>query len=659
MSHIIELSKKNNIRELRKYINGIIIDTHIEQNIEQIIDPNSNPNIEIFDKKEAKEISDINCYIGSPRCNTPLHNVPQLSVDPKRIYLNMNDTKKVYHILLNNFSNTTTLTETLMYDYSEVFKFFTKNLEKNDIKKLIYKINDKLENYMDNKTIYSLLKSLYVYCNKSLYKKRTNIDSILSLFGSTDNIKHVLFYIHKLQSYIENKNNIIDYNKIIKYLERVVYDKDIITPSLLYFINKCKKDGNICVNDLEKILIKCDHHLHNYVYFLNNKKTSFIDEGLVCKFIENLGYKKKLFTVIDNLNLKRGFIFCLSKDNVDYVLKYQPNKSVMELILNCYMKKLNHSAEKQNNNNMNHSAEKQNNNMNHSSSLLHNNNNMNLDSFLLPTCFYVNHDCSYFYIIEKYHTDLYKYFNILESKNKILSFTKILEISKFLLNALTILKENSIIHGDLKLENIVLNYDDDYNIVNLKIIDFDVGLFDKIPKLLLHISPKYDKIMENKKIRGTKLYMLKNNDMCFDNDLYSFGVLMLILLYKNMKLIFSTCKNKQDDKKIIIKNENYIKRLNQLRNGLENDENKIIMLKLISRFMTENTLSYGVEDGITCGIMKRNGIIPTPFFDNHNRNQFLDYIEMITDCLKLKTNIVELNKKYKERLKVEMMESVA
>jgi len=130
---------------------------------------------------------------------------------------------------------------------------------------------------------------------------------------------------------------------------------------------------------------------------------------------------------------------------------------------------------------------------------------------------------------------------------------------------------------------------------------------------------------------------------------------MLILLYKNIKLIFSTCKNKQDDKKIIIKNENYIKRLNQLRNGLENDENKITMLKLISRFMTENTLSYGVEDGITCGIMKRNGIIPTPFFDNHNRNQFLDYIEMITDCLKLKTNIVELNKKYKEILKVEMI----
>lgn len=613
MSQIIELSKKNNIRELRKYINGNIIDTHIEQNIDPIIDQIIDPiidqhidqNIEINSKKDLKMRNNTDPKI--VKCNEIIH-------------LNINDTRKVYYILLNNFSNITTLTETLMYDYSEVFKFFTKNMEKNDIKKLIYKINDKLENYMDNKIIYSLLKSLYVYCNKSLYKKKANIDSILSLFGSTDNIKHILFYIHKLQSYIENKNNDIDYNKIIKYLERIIYDKDIITPSLLYFINKCKKDGNICVNDLEKILMKCDNHLHNYVYFLNNKKTIFIDEGLVCKFIENLGYKKKLFTVIDNLNLKRGFIFCLSKDNVDYVLKYQPNKSVMELILNCYMKKVNHS-----------SSLLQNNNNNLSSSLQKNNNNMNLDSFLLPSSFYVNHDCSYFYIIEKYHTDLYKYFNILESKNKIVSFSKILEISTFLLNALTILKENSIIHGDLKLENIVLNYDDDYNIVNLKIIDFDVGLFDKIPKSLLHISPKYDKIMENKKIRGTKLYMLKNTEMCFDNDLYSFGVLMLILLYKNMKLIFSTCKNKPDDKKIIIKNENYIKRLNQLRNGLENDENKIRMLKLIASFMIENT---------------------TPFFDNENSNKFINYIEMIMDCLKLKTNIVELNKKYKEGMSV-------
>ena len=627
MNEIIELTKKNNLRELRKYIHT------------------------------------------------------------NNIQLDIINNKKIYNILLIHFTNTDTLTEISMNDYTELFKFFTKNLEKSDLKKLIYKINDKLDNYMDNKTVYSLLKSLYVYCNKSLHKERTNIDSILALFGSTDNIKHILFYIHKLQNYIENKSNDIDYNKIVRYLERIIYEKDIINPVLLYFINKCKKNGNIYMNDLDKILAKCDENLHNYVYFLNNKKTAFIDEELVCKFIENLGYKKKMFTVIDNLNLKRGFIFCLSKDNVDYVLKYQPNKSVMELILNCYMKKLNSSgltsskiniiSSEQNqpelisnpsiplknnvnmnssiplknnvnmNVNMNSSMELKNNvnmNVNMNSSMeLKNNVNMNLDFFLLPSSFYVNHDCSYFYIIKKYNTDLYKYFNILESKNKILPFSKMLEISHFLLKGLIVLKENNIIHGDLKLENIVLNYNDEHDITDLKIIDFDVGVFNKIPKSLLNISEKYDKVMENKKIRGTKLYMLKNNAMCFDNDLYSFGVLMLILLYKNMKLIFSTFKNNINDKKMIIKHENYIKRLNQLRNVLEVDENKIKMLKLILDFITENSSHPDINQ-------KNNFLNDSNNIKNEEKTKIENYIEMILDCLKLKISIEELHNKYKNIL---------
>ena len=46
------------------------------------------------------------------------------------------------------------------------------------------------------------------------------------------------------------------------------------------------------------------------------------------------------FKNIDTLNLKRGFIFGLTnkKDQKDYLLKYQPNKSVMELIINSYLK---------------------------------------------------------------------------------------------------------------------------------------------------------------------------------------------------------------------------------------------------------------------------------------------------------------------------------
>ena len=38
-----------------------------------------------------------------------------------------------------------------MNDYSEIFKILTKHIEKQDIKKLIYKINDKLESLIISK----------------------------------------------------------------------------------------------------------------------------------------------------------------------------------------------------------------------------------------------------------------------------------------------------------------------------------------------------------------------------------------------------------------------------------------------------------------------------------------------------------------------------
>ena len=162
-------------------------------------------------------------------------------------------------------------------------------------------------------------------------------------------------------------------------------------------------------------------------------------------------------------------------------------------------------------------------------------NNINFTNFLIPIMFIVNSDNSYFYIIEKYHTDLNKYFNILHENNKILSFDKILEITLFLIKSISILHKNNMIHCDLKLENIIVNIDENDNIKELKIIDFDVSVFNSIPKKIDNISEKYKKILNNKKQRGTRIYMLKNESMEFNNDIYSLGVVLLILLYKNIK----------------------------------------------------------------------------------------------------------------------------
>ena len=178
---------------------------------------------------------------------------------------------------------------------------------------------------------------------------------------------------------------------------------------------------------------------------MNNNDNLLIEKDNVLIFLKNIGYNIKSFKDIDSLKLKRGFIQGLVNNNKEYLLKYQPNKSLMELILNTYLMSLNYS------------------------------------NFLIPQYFFINNDNSYFYIIEKYNTDLYKYYNLLESNNKILSFKSIINITTFIINSIEILHKNNIIHSDLKPENIVININNEHEIIDLKIIDFDVGLFNIIP----------------------------------------------------------------------------------------------------------------------------------------------------------------------------------
>ena len=290
----------------------------------------------------------------------------------------------------------------------------------------------------------------------------------------------------------------------------------------------------------------------------------------------------------------------MSKNNKNYLLKYQPNKSVMELIINCYL------------------------------------NLQNYDNFLLPNYFFINEDNSYFYIIEKYNTDLHKYFNILESNNKTLSFKNILSITKFIIDSISILNKHNIIHSDFKLENIVLNIDDEQNIKDLKIIDFDVGLFNIIPDYLNNVSEKYQKILKNKKTRGTRIYMIKDTEMSFNNDIFSMGVISLILMYKNIKLFLAYSKK--------LENRKIIKKLASFRNDIEDHEVKIKLLNLIENIVDKNCVKK---------ITKRKWTNNKPenfvFFDeNNNINKYKLYQEFILDCIGCKYNIEELKEKYNE-----------
>ena len=487
----------------------------------------------------------------------------------------------------------------------ETLKLFIKYINKKNRYILLNKINEKIKLFIENKLAYSSLKSLYIYIKKekelssNIAPNIINVNSVLKKIEETTDNKKIYYYIKKLLINIDNIKDIYFKNIILtsnNLLNNNTLNLEHIE-ELLLLINKCKNKLNESNNNLEKLLKNCNSSIYDYIFFLNNENNQYVSKELIINFISKLDYAIKSFKNIDTLNLKRGFIFGLTnkKDQKDYLLKYQPYKSVMELIINSYLKEHKFS------------------------------------NFLIPLNFFINSDNSYFYIIEKYKCDLYKYFNLLEYINKFLTFNEIIYITKFVMESINILHKNNIIHSDLKLENIILNHDLSGSITDLKIIDFDVALFNSIPSQLLPVPEQYQKVFNNKKIRGTRIYMLKSDLMSFKNDIYSLGVVGLVLLYKNTKLILTLIKKSFSNdniknKKIIIKYQSLIKKITHLRDVIEEDDNKIKMLNLISNIL-----------------MKDENI---KFFDDINVVKFKFYKEFIINCIKTKYNINELINKY-------------
>jgi len=531
-------------------------------------------------------------------------------------YYDINKKNSFYYIF-QNFINSD---KKYIVNYINIIKEFIIYIDKSDINSLINEINKKINKYSSEQNIYLSLKSLNIFCNKYLFKNNVikRIDNILNAIKNTDNIKRIIFYVKKILYYIDQNNNLkVDYLEIINILENILYNDNIIknnnTEYILLLLNKCKKINEITYNELENILLKIDSNIYDYIYFLRNSNILNNRDNIIY-FLEKLNYFKKDIRDIDKLNLKRGFIQGLKKNNKNFLLKYQPNKSVVELVFNAYIKLFSNK------------------NIVKDTPLVVEKIKENSTNFLIPIMFIVNSDNSYFYIIEKYHTDLNKYFNILYENNKILSFEKIIEITLFLIKSILILHKNNIIHSDLKLENIVVNIDENNDIKELRIIDFDVSVFNNIPKELDNISEKYKKILNNKKQRGTRIYMLKNETMQFNNDIYSLGVVLLILLYKNIKLlILKKKKNLENsvkkDKKQIIKYQNILKKLNTLKENIEDDNNKMEILDLLEYFLKR----YKNDSVEFLGI---------------NSNKFNYFKELIIDCINIKLNIDELYNKY-------------
>jgi hypothetical protein len=504
--------------------------------------------------------------------------------------------------------------------------------------------DNKLNNIIDNK-----VKEISI---------DNKIKNIINIMEHDNNFKKMIISIKKLSIYLDritaidilpkiffediiNKIN-ITFKKISEM--NLLNKEDNILEYLLTIINKCKKIGNISKNELETILYKCDNNIYDYVYILNLKHTENKESEENAKenkmnllkrsedkelfsetqvkentidFITKLGFIKKDFEDIDNLSLKRGFIFGLTKDNKDYILKYQPNKSTVELLINCYLKSL------------------------------------NINNFLIPNAFFINNDNSYFYIIEKYHTDLYKYFNILDEKKIILSFKELLNIIYFIIKSVIELHKNNIIHSDLKLENIILNVDENNKYKDLKIIDFDVGVFSTIPNTLNNLPDRYNKILNNKKPRGTRIYMLKDTEMSFKNDIFSLGVIAIVLLYKNTKLLLSYRKS--------VDSKNIIKKLTTFRTNIENNKAKIDMINVIERYLKkehkkENNKSVFKKTNfidiniINSKVNNEQYNENLSFYRNNDIDKFKIFKNFIDDCINNRLDIHQINDKYEKIL---------
>jgi serine/threonine protein kinase len=259
-----------------------------------------------------------------------------------------------------------------------------------------------------------------------------------------------------------------------------------------------------------------------------------------------------------------------------------------------------------------------------------------IDLFLFPDYFFINNDRSYCYIIEKYDIDLYKYFNVLGKHNTIFTLTDILHILKFIVESIKFMFQNNIIHGDIKLENIVLNYEISQQSIpkinTLKLIDFDVSLFNSIPERLNPIPDEFKKAFNNKKVRGTKIYMLNDTCMSFKSDIYSLGMVLLIILFKNIKLLISLKKNTLNaeipsNKKTLLRYNTLIKRLNTLRNDINIYDNKLKIINLIKEFIEKSSsLNF--------------------FTTINDKLRFSILLDLIKDCIKTKYDIEELEDKY-------------
>ena len=141
---------------------------------------------------------------------------------------------------------------------------------------------------------------------------------------------------------------------------------------------------------------------------------------------------------------------------------------------------------------------------------------------------YFNNDDNFTIIMELCDKNLSQLLNEKISKSPPFNLEEILEIMKQLNNTFKIMEGNNIIHRDLKLENILIKYNDkEKKLFTIKLTDYGCS------KRLQSLSNNY----VNTQNMGTVKYMapeiLKGENYDYKVDLWSIGIIILRLNFGN------------------------------------------------------------------------------------------------------------------------------
>jgi hypothetical protein len=129
---------------------------------------------------------------------------------------------------------------------------------------------------------------------------------------------------------------------------------------------------------------------------------------------------------------------------------------------------------------------------------------------------------------------------------------------------------------------------------------------------------------------------MKNCDqITFHNDLYSLGIIGVVLLYKIIKIIIFNynvySSTLEHNTKLIIKNKNIYKEMSKLRDKISENNNHINLLNLCIEFFSKlHKLKFN-----KCNFY-------------NNIDQLYRFKNIVIDCFDEKYDIDKLYEKYKE-----------